>query len=79
MANSTGRPTTPLVLRPDERSYLEQQVRRHRVARLLSERCRIILRCAQGIPSKWTKSADEILSAVKRFCQKTQNTLCREL
>ena len=52
MANSTGRPTTPLVLRPDERSYLERQVRRHRVARSLSERCRIILRCAQGIPSK---------------------------
>ncbi len=52
MANSTGRPITPLVLRPDERSYLERQVRRHRVARSLSERCRIILRCAQGIPSK---------------------------
>jgi hypothetical protein len=30
-------------------------------------------------PYKWTKSADEILSAVKRFCQKAQNTLCGEL
>ena len=52
MANATGRPITPLVLSPDERAYLERQVRRHRVARSMSERCRIILRCADGIPSK---------------------------
>jgi transposase len=52
MANSTGRPTVPLELSRDERSYLERQVRRHRVARSLSERCRIILRCADGLPSK---------------------------
>jgi transposase len=31
---------------------MERQVRRHRVARSLSERCRIILRCADGLPSK---------------------------
>ena len=30
-------------------------------------------------PYKWTKSADQILSAVKRFCQRAQNTLCSEL
>ena len=30
-------------------------------------------------PFKWTKSADEILASVKRFCQKTQLTLCSEL
>jgi transposase len=30
-------------------------------------------------PFKWTKSADQILASVKRFCQKTQKTLCREL
>jgi hypothetical protein len=30
-------------------------------------------------PYKWTQSADQILSAVKCFCQKTQNTLCGEL
>jgi transposase len=29
-------------------------------------------------PYKWTKSADEILSAVKRFCQKAEQTLCGE-
>src|SRR5881227_345107 len=52
MVNSAGRPITPLVLSSVERAYLERQIRRRRVARSLSERCRIILRCAEGIPSK---------------------------
>jgi len=52
MANMTGRPIAPLVLGLDERAYLERQVRRHRAARSLSERCRVILRCADGVPSK---------------------------
>ena len=54
MANAgvRGRPIAPLVLSPQERAYLERQVRRHRVARSLSERCRAILRCADGLPSK---------------------------
>jgi transposase len=52
MANATGRPTAPLVLTASEREYLERQVRRRRVARSMSERCRIILRCADRIPSK---------------------------
>ena len=54
MANAgvRGRPIEPLVLSPRERAYLERQVRRHRVARSLSERCRAILRCADGLPSK---------------------------
>lgn len=30
-------------------------------------------------PYKWTRSADQILASVKRFCQKTQQTLCSEL
>ena len=47
-----GRPIAPLVLSTQERAYLERQVRRHRVARSLSERCRVILRCADGTPSK---------------------------
>src|ERR1700745_3488593 len=47
-----GRPIAPLVLSAQERTYLERQVRRHRVARSLSERCRAILRCADGLPSK---------------------------
>ena len=30
-------------------------------------------------PFKWTKSADQILASVERFCQKAQETLCSEL
>jgi transposase len=30
-------------------------------------------------PYRWTKSADEILASVKRFCHKAQQTLCSEL
>ena len=52
MANARGRPIAALVLRADERDYLERQVRRRRVARSLSDRCRVILRCAEGVPSK---------------------------
>ena len=54
MANAgvRGRPIAPSVLSAQERAYLERQVRRHRVARSLSERCRVILRCADGLASK---------------------------
>ena len=54
MANADvkGRPIEPLVLSAQERTYLERQVRRQRVARSPSERCRAILRCADGLPSK---------------------------
>ena len=52
MTNAVGRPIAPLVLSSDERAYLERQVRRRRVPRSLSERCRVILRCADGLPSK---------------------------
>src|SRR5436190_16450298 len=51
-AGMRGRPIAPLVLSAQERSYLERQVRRHRIARSLSERCRVILRCADGSASK---------------------------
>jgi hypothetical protein len=47
-----GRPIERLVLSAQERAYLERQVRRQRVARSLSERCRVILRCADGLASK---------------------------
>ena len=30
-------------------------------------------------PFKWTKSADQILASVKRFCHRVENNLCAEL
>lgn len=52
MASKRGRSTEAIVLSAEERSYLQRQVRGRRVARSLSERCRIILRCADGLRSK---------------------------
>ena len=43
-ARAKGRPIAPLELSAEERTYLERQVHRHRVARSLSERCRNIVR-----------------------------------
>jgi hypothetical protein len=51
-AFARGRPIALLMLSAQERVYLERQVRGQRVARSLSERCRVILRCADGLPSK---------------------------
>jgi hypothetical protein len=51
-AGVRGRPIAALMLSAEERAYLERQVRRRRIARSLSERCRIILRCADGLASK---------------------------
>ena len=53
MASATGRPTEPLVLNKEERDYLELQVHQHQmVTRSMTERCQIILRCADGMTSK---------------------------
>src|SRR3954452_7831804 len=52
MADVVGRPLAALVLSADERAYLKRQVRSRRVARSLSERCRAILRCSDGVSSK---------------------------
>jgi len=52
MASAGGRPRAPLMSEPEEREYLERQGRRRRVSRSLSERCRIILLCADGVQSK---------------------------
>ena len=52
MARGIGRPMAVLVLSDEERSYLERQARRRRVARSLSDRCRMILRCAGGLTNK---------------------------
>ncbi|CEJ14345.1 Integrase core domain protein [bacterium YEK0313] len=47
-----GRVADVVVLSVEERSFLESQVRRHKAARSLSDRCRIILLCAEGLQSK---------------------------
>jgi transposase len=52
MADRRGRVVDAVVLSPDERRFLEGQVRRRKVPRSLSDRCRIILACAQGLASK---------------------------
>ena len=52
MARGIGRPMAALVLSDKERSYLERQARRRRVARSLSDRCRMILRCADVLTNK---------------------------
>ena len=52
MTRGTGRRLAALVLSDEERSFLEAQVRRHRVARSMPDRCRIILRCADGLGNR---------------------------
>ena len=52
MPRGMGRPLAVLVLSDEERSFLEGQVRRHRIARSMADRCRIILRCADGLGNK---------------------------
>ncbi|TLP42817.1 helix-turn-helix domain-containing protein, partial [Cohaesibacter sp. CAU 1516] len=51
-----GRVAAPIFLSDEERRFLEGQVRRHKVSRSLSDRCRIILLCAEGLPSKTVAS-----------------------
>lgn len=52
MGRCVGRPVVAVVLSAEERSFLERQVRRRRVAQGMSDRCRIVLRCAAGLTSK---------------------------
>lgn len=47
-----GRVADAVVLSSEERAFLEAQVRRHKAARSLSDRCRMILLCAEGFRSK---------------------------
>lgn len=47
-----GRVADEVVLIVDERNFLDAQVRRHKAARSLSDRCRMILLCAEGLQSK---------------------------
>ena len=47
-----GRLADGVVLSSEERGFLQAQVRRHKVPRSLSDRCGMILLCAEGLPSK---------------------------
>lgn len=47
-----GRAASVIVLSDEERAFLEGQVRRHKTARSLSDRCRMVLLCAEGLNSK---------------------------
>lgn len=52
MSRRRGRTADVIVLSTDERDFLESQVRRRQVIRSLSDRCRIILLCADGLTSR---------------------------
>ena len=54
MVRGVGRPVAALVLSDEERSYLERQLRRRQIARAVSDRCRMILRCAAGLAERRT-------------------------
>lgn len=47
-----GRLADAVVLSAEERAFLDAQVRRHKAPRSLSDRCRMILLCADGLQSK---------------------------
>lgn len=47
-----GRQADLVVLSDADRNFLESQVRRHKAPRSLSDRCRMVLLCAQGLQSK---------------------------
>ncbi len=47
-----GRQADVLVLSAADRAFLGWQVRRHKAPRSLSDRCRMVLLCADGLQSK---------------------------
>src|SRR3546814_11433767 len=47
-----GRRADLVVLSGHDRRFLEAQVRRHKAPRSLSDRCRMVLLCAEGLQSK---------------------------
>ncbi len=52
MAIGSGRQAAPVELSAEERDYLRRQVRRQRVGRAFSERCEIVLLCADGLNNR---------------------------
>ena len=84
MARGTGRPMAVLVLSDEERSYLERQALQrgvHTSTRQLEADIRAFIEKHNEDPKpfRWTKSADDILAAVKRFCLPVDQNFCNEL
>ena len=52
MMARAGRPTTELVLSDQERAQLERWARRPKTEQRLARRCRIVLRCADGLDNR---------------------------
>ena len=48
----SGRHADLVVLSAADRTFLEDRVRRHKAPRSLSDRCRMVLLCAEGLQSK---------------------------
>ncbi len=49
MTRGRGRPTIPVTLTDEEHGYLSRQLRRHTVGRSFSQRCQVVLLCADGL------------------------------
>ena len=47
-----GRVADEVVLNDEKRTFVAAQVRRQKAAQLLSDRCRIILLCSEGLQNK---------------------------
>jgi len=78
-------PTSASWINQVERCFAEltqKQLRRgvHTSTKLLETDIRAFIERHKENPKpyRWAKSADEILASVKRFCQKTKQTLCHE-
>ena len=83
---STSRRTSASWLNQVERWFAEltrKQLQRgaHRSIRKLEDDIRVFIdrHNQDPKPFKWTKSADDILAAVKRFCLRVEQNLCHEL
>jgi hypothetical protein len=61
-ARAKGRPIAAFELSAEERAYLERQVRRYRVTRSLSERCRIICDVRTDCPASWSRPSSAYTS-----------------
>ncbi len=69
-----GRPMAELALSDEERDTLERWARRPTSAQALTQRCRIVLSCAQGLTNQQVAAAEGINQVTvgkwrARFCE----------